>query len=460
MSRRDYPKQLISLFGEHSLLQQTLLRCQRLALDARLLPPLIICNEAQRFAVAGQVAEINAPRQRLLLEPVGRNTAPALTVAALAQQEQGEDTLLLMLPADHVIADATALHPALNAAVQLAKDNFIVTFGIQPTRAHSGYGYLRRSQALPTSGAVGAFEVAEFIEKPQPEAAEQYLRSGDYLWNSGIFMVRTSVWLTVIARLEPAVYQACVAAYNDGEADADFFRLAAQPFMDCPDNSVDYAVMEKLSDTDFRAALIPPDAEWSDIGSWPAVWELGAKDRHNNVLSGDAIARHTTNSLIHANARLVCVLGGDNLAVIETADAVMVLNMERAQDMRQIVAGLDAGNRPELEQHLSVARRWGQYQIIARGAGYQAKRLTIRPGRSISLQLHHKRSEHWVVVKGRATVTRADEVFSLNVNESTYIPAGVKHKLENQTDADLEIIEVQAGEYLGEDDIVRFDVKL
>ena len=362
-----------------------------------------------------------------------------------------------MLPADHVAGNSSDFHQALKTAVQLTIDKFIVSFGIEPTQAATGYGYIKRSRELQTTGPVSAFKVADFIEKPERDVAEGYLRSRKYLWNSGILMMQASVWLSAIRELQPEIYQACMTAYETGKKDDVFFRLAKQPFTDCPSNSVDYAVMEKLSDTDIKAALIPLDIGWSDIGSWSGVWESGTKDENNNVITGDVISKNTTNSLIHSDKRLVAALGCDNLVIIETADAVMVLNKDRAQDMRQLVAELNAGEREELDQHLSVQCPWGRYEIIDASAGYQVKRLTVLPGRRISLQLHHKRSEHWVVTKGRATVTRGDEVFDLEVNESTYIPLGVKHRLDNRTDSTLELIEVQVGGYLGEDDIVRFD---
>ena len=458
LSRRHYPKQLIRLFGERSLLQETLLRCAGIATNVRVLPPLIICNEVYRFIVAEQTAEINTQAQPIILEPVGRNTAPALTVAALAQSDQGDDPVLLMLPADHLIENKAAFYQALEAGIGLAGDKFIVTLGIEPTRALTGYGYIERGEELKIPGHVSAFHVADFTEKPDEALAKKYLRSRRHLWNSGIFMLRASVWLEAIRECQAEIYQACARAYQNGKEDNDFFRLVEQAFIDCPSNSVDYAVMEKLAGAgNAKAAVIPLDASWSDIGSWSGVWESGTKDENNNVITGDVISKGTTNSLIHSDKRLVGALGCDNLAIIETADAVMVLNKDRTQDMRQFVAELNAREREELNQHLSVERPWGRYEIIDVSAGYQVKRLTVLPGRRISLQLHHKRSEHWVVTKGRATITRGDEVFDMEVNESTYIPLGVKHRLENRTDTTLELIEVQVGGYLGEDDIVRFD---
>ena len=458
LSRRHYPKQLIRLFGERSLLQETLLRCSGIATDMQVLPPLIICNEVYRFIVAEQAAEINTRGQPIILEPVGRNTAPALTVAALAQSDHEDDPVLLMLPADHLIENKAAFYQALEAGIELAKDKFIVTLGIEPARAATSYGYIERGKELKIPGPVSAFHVADYTEKPDEALAATYLRSRRHLWNSGIFMLRASVWLEAIKECQAEIYQACARAYQNGKEDNDFFRLAEQAFIDCPSNSVDYAVMEKLAGAgNAKAAVIPLDAGWSDIGAWSEVWGLGAKDENNNVTIGDVITEGTTNSLIRSDKRLVTALGCDNLAIIETADAVMVLNKDKSQDIRQLVATLNAGERKELNQHQSVQRPWGEYETIETSTGFQVKRLVIRPGRRISLQLHHKRSEHWVVIKGTATVTRGEEVYDLGGNESTFIPLGVRHRLENRTESVLELIEVQVGEYLGEDDIVRFD---
>ena len=458
LSRRHYPKQLIRLFGEHSLLQATMLRCAGMEANARMLPPLIICNEVYRFVVAEQVAAIDREVQPMILEPAGRNTAPALTVAALAQLEQGNDPILLMLPADHLVEDTQTFHRALEAGAGLAGQRFIVTLGIEPDRASTAYGYIERGSQLHAPGSVSAFRVAGFKEKPDAALAQEYLRSRRYFWNSGIFILQASVWLQAIRELREEIYLACADAYANGKADNDFFRLAEQPFIDCPADSVDYAVMEKLAETGgVQAAVLPLDAGWSDVGAWSEVWRHGAKDEADNVTTGDVITAGTTNSLIRSDKRLVAALGCDNLAIIETADAVLVLDKDKSQDIPELVTTLNARDRQELNRHLSVQRPWGEYETIETGAGYQVKRLLIRPGRRISLQLHRKRSEHWVVIKGTATVTRGEEVFNLEVNESTFIPLGVKHRLENRTPRVLELIEVQVGAYLGEDDIVRLD---
>ena len=459
LSRRNYPKPFVRLFEEHSLLQQTLLRCDGMAsAEVEVLPPQVTCNEDCRFLAAGQVAAINRPVQPIMLEPVARNTAPALTVAALAQLTTGHDPVLLMLPSDHLVGDTTAFHQALAAGIDLARREFIVTFGIEATHAATGYGYIRRGAEITISAPVNAFHVAGFTEKPDEAQAGKYLSSGQYYWNSGMFMVRASVWLATIERLQPDIYRTCAAACRDGGQDGQFFRLAEAAFDDCPNASVDVAVMEKLVETGCPgAAVIPLDCGWSDVGAWGEVWQQGTKDENSNMTSGDALAVGTSNSLIYSDKRLVTTLGCDNLVVVETADAVMVANKQKSQDVRQLVEALAARDRQELEQRLLVQRPWGAYEVIESGATHQVKRLAVLPGRKISLQLHRRRSEHWVVVAGTATVTRGEEIFELGVSESAFIPAGVKHRLENRAALPLEIIEVQVGDYLGEDDIVRFD---
>ncbi len=459
LSRRNYPKPFLRLFGEYSLLQQTLLRCDGMAFaDAEVLLPLVICNEACRFHVAEQAAAINRQVQSIMLEPAGRNTAPALTVAALAQSANGHDPVLLMLPSDHLVRDNAAFHQALAAGIDLAGDGFIVTFGVEPTRAATAYGYIRRAGEITIRAPAKAFHIAGFVEKPGEAQAEQYFSSGQYYWNSGMFMAHASVWLAAIERLQPEIYRSCVAACRNGEQDGQFFRLAGAAFDDCPGASVDVAVMEKLGEAGCPgAAVIPLDCGWSDVGAWSEVWEQGAKDANGNVARGDTLAAGTSNSLIYSGKRLVTALGCEDLVIVETGDAVMVASKRQAQDMRQLVAALAARERRELEQRLSVQRPWGAYEVIEDGDTHQVKRLTILPGRKISLQWHRRRSEHWVVVTGVATVTRGEEFFDLGVNESTFIPVGVKHRLENRTASALEIIEVQVGDYLGEDDIVRVD---
>ena len=458
LSRRQQPKQLARLFGEQSLLQDTLLRCAGLADAARVSPALIICNEDYRFIVAEQAREVGARVQQIILEPVGRNTAPALTVAALSQTASDADPLLLMLPADHRITDREAFCQALAAGCGPAANKRIVTFGITPAHPATGYGYIRRGAPLPEGECEQGFELAGFTEKPDAALAEQYLRGGDHLWNSGIYLTRASVWLARVSAARPDIHRSCMAAWQEGEEDGDFYRLAQPAFADCPSDSVDYAVMEGLADTAADgAALIPLDAGWSDVGAWNEVWRLGAKDKDNNVLSGDVWVQDTKNSLVRSEKRLVATLGCDNLVIIETADAVLALNKDKAQELKQLVGAMQAAARAEPEQHTRVLRPWGGYEVICGAPGYQVKRLFISPGQRISLQEHKHRSEHWVVIKGTAMVTRGEKTFPLEVNESTFIPPGVRHRLENRTDDTLELIEVQVGDYLGEDDIVRFD---
>ena len=457
LSRQHYPKQFIRFFGKHSLLQETLLRCVGMRSN-RVLPPLIVCSEAYRFTIGRQVTEIDIPVQPLILEPVGRNTAPALTLAALALLELGEDSVVLMLPADHTIKKQAAFYQALETGFSLAEDNFMVVFGIQPVRPETGYGYIRCGKKLPVSDTAYAMQVSDFKEKPPQTLAREYLHSHKSLWNSGMYMVRASAWLAMISEAQPEIYRVCVTTHETRMQGDNFYRLSEQSFTGCPSISVDHAIMEKLTSTvTTKAAVIPLNAGWSDVGAWSEVWEYSAKDEHNNVTAGDVIAMATTNSLIHASGRLVGVQGCDNLAIIETADAVMVLNKDRAQDIRQLVVELGDKKREELCRHSCVSSPWGEYEIIGGGAGYQVKRLGILPRQRLSLQLHHRRSEHWVVTRGTATVTRDKDVFDLKANTSTFIPMGVKHRLENRTDSTLELIEVQLGEYLGEDDIVRFD---
>ena len=459
LSRRNYPKPFVRLFGDRSLLQQTLLRCAGMAFDGvEVLPALVICNEACRFLAAEQVAATNHPAQAIMLEPVARNTAPALTAAALTRPADTHDPILLMLPSDHLIGNASAMQQALAAGIDLARDEAIVTFGIDPSHAASGYGYIRRGDEISISTPARAFHLTGFMEKPDEAQAAKYIASGQYHWNSGIFMVRASVWLAALERLQPDMYRACVAACRNGEQDGSFFRLANAAFVGCPSASVDVAVMEKLDETGSpKAAVIPLDCAWSDVGAWNDVWEQGVKDENGNVAGGDALSVGTSNSLIHSDKRLVTALGCEDLVIVETADAVLVADKRQSQDVRQLVEALTARQRQELEQRLLVQRPWGAYEVIEAGQTHQVKRLTISPGRKISLQLHRRRSEHWIVVKGTATVTRGKEVFDLAINESTFIPVGVKHRLENRTASELEIIEVQVGDYLGEDDIVRFD---
>ena len=459
LSREHYPKQLLPLYGQETLLQQTIMRIGNLK-GAK--PPIVVCNEEHRFLISEQLLEIGVKPASLILEPVGRNTAPALTLAALSLPEEDRKTVLLVMPADHVIRDNDAFLAAVSVGASMAEQGYLTTFGIAPTAPETGYGYIKVGKALPLSPMPGSasnespitnHEITAFVEKPDQATAESYLNNGGYLWNSGIFMMLASVWLAELERLRPDILAACTNAYSQGSRDSDFYRVGKDAFLRCPADSIDYAVMEKTD----RAAVVPLDAGWSDIGAWSALWEISTQDERGNVLQGDVFAHATQNALVIAQHRFVATVGVDNLVVIETPDAVLVMHKDQAQHVREVVKRLKSDNRPEYHTHRRVHRPWGYYEGVDAGHRFQVKRLTIKPGAALSLQLHHQRAEHWVVVKGQARVTRGDEVFELTENQSTYIPIGTKHRLENIGDAPLEIIEVQSGSYLGEDDIVRFE---
>ncbi len=445
LSRQLNPKQLLKLSGEFSLLQQTLLRLQ--GLEA--LTPSIICNEDHRFMVSEQLRQLGVRGATVLLEPVGRNTAPAIALAALSAVENGDDPMLLVLAADHYIADQIAFHRAVKSAICLAEQNKLVTFGVLPSCPETGYGYIQRGNSL---GAAG-FKVARFVEKPDVARADDYLNSGDYYWNSGMFMFKSSVYLEALEKFRPDILVACKNALEQGRKDMDFCRVDAKAFAACPEDSVDYAVMEKTTE----AAVVPLDAGWSDIGSWSALWEVGDKDGHGNVCKGDVLAFNTQNSLIHAEHKLVTTVGVENLVVVETKDAVLVVHKDKVQDVKKVVEAIKNSGRHEHMNHREVYRPWGVYDSIEAGERYQVKRITVSPGAKLSVQMHHHRAEHWVVVSGTARVTNGEKTFLVTENESTFIPIGEVHALENPGKIPLELIEVQSGSYLGEDDIVRFE---
>jgi len=453
LSREHFPKQFLSLNGDLSLLQETLTRLNGLSRYAYLQDPLVICNEEHRFLVQEHISDIGTAAAAIILEPVGRNTAPALTCAAILLREQ--DPVLLMMPADHLIIDLESFHIAVNEGARLASEDMVVTFGIVPDKPETGYGYIRAGEPLGN----GTFQLQEFVEKPTVNVAEEYVRSGNYFWNSGIFMMKASVWERAIAMCQPEIYQTCRDAVAKGTVDGEFFRLGTDEFLACPSDSIDYAVMEKISgdQTAFRAALVSLDAGWSDVGSWSAVWETTEKSDGDNVFKGDVVAEDTSESIVLSQHKLVATVGVSNLLVIETADAVLVGDRTRAQDVKSLVNRLKSEQRAELISHRQVYRPWGSYISIDSGPNFQVKRLIVKPGKKLSLQLHHRRAEHWVVVQGVATVTVGDDTFELEKNQSTYIPVGTRHRLENKGEQLLEIIEVQSGDYLGEDDIVRFD---
>ncbi len=441
LSREHHPKQLLCLIGNETLLQQTVKRLDGLAGAA---DPLIVCNDELRFLVAEQIREIGRKPDAILLEPAGRNTAPALTLAALALARKDPDALMLVMPADHVIENISAFHVAVSEAAHLAAKGLLVTFGVFPSVPETGYGYIRHGRDN---------RVTAFVEKPDAETAARYIASGEYLWNSGMFLTQVSVWLEELGRQRPDILEICRQAFEQGSSDVDFYRVNARVFANCPSDSIDYAVMEKTD----RAVVIRLDAGWSDIGTWSALWAVLERDSAGNVLQGDAYALDTQGTLLFSRHRMLAAVGVRDLVVVETPDAVLVAHKDHTQSVRDIVSRLKADKRNEHLVHRRVYRPWGSYEGVDAGPGFQVKRLVVKPGASLSLQLHNHRAEHWVVVRGIARVTRDDSVFLLSENQSTYIPIGVRHRLENPGDLPLEIVEVQSGSYLGEDDIVRFE---
>jgi len=459
LSREHYPKQLLAPLGGATLLQATVERIEGLEGSLPVAAPIVVCSEDHRFLVGEQLRHLPMPAT-LILEPVGRNTAPAATLAALqTRASSGEDAVMLIMPADHVIADVAAFQNAVRTGATLAAAGGIVTFGIVPTRAETGYGYIRKGK--PLDGAEnGACRVDRFVEKPDSATAAAWFESGEYLWNSGIFMVTAASWLAAMEHYQPAMLAVARRAWEDGKRDGDFFRVDRDAFAACPSDSIDYAVMEPLtteSEGSMRADVVPLAAGWSDLGAWSSLWEALPRDSDGNVLRGDVTVHDTRNSLFLAEHRLVAGIGLDDVIVVETADAVLVVNRNRAEDVKQMVARLKSDGRSEHQLHRCVHRPWGTYEGVDQGSRFQVKRITVKPGASLSLQMHHHRAEHWVVVSGTAEVTRGDETFLLQENESTYIPAGVRHRLVNPGTIALEIIEIQSGSYLGEDDIVRFE---
>jgi len=450
LSRELYPKQLLPLAGEKTMLQNTVLRL--LGLDS-LQPSLVVCNEEHRFMVAEQLRAIDHMPSAIILEPVGRNTAPAVAVAAMHAMSQGDDPLLLVLPADHLISNPQALQDAVSTAAPLARRGGLITFGIVPSTPETGYGYIRAGEPITNEGSAVAFSVASFKEKPDIETAKRYLASGDHYWNSGMFLFRASQYLEELERLSPSLVDPCQKAYKGARVDLDFTRLDSEAFADCPSDSIDYAVMEKTK----NAAVVPLDAGWNDVGSWSALWEVGEHDQEGNVIQGDVLLHDTKNSYVNAQSRMLAVVGVEDHVVVETADAVLVASRDRVQDVKHIVSALKKQGRGEGVLHRRVNRPWGAYESIDHQERFQVKRITVNPGASLSLQMHHHRAEHWIVVKGTARITNEEKVYTLTENQSTYIPVGARHRLENPGMIPLEIIEIQSGSYLGEDDIVRFD---
>lgn len=453
LSREKYPKQLLPLIGKQSMLQATVARLDGLV---GLAEPLLVCNEEHRFVVAEQM-RLLGKQGRVLLEPVGRNTAPALTLAALWASRQGDDPVLVVMPADHVIVDEALFREAVARAVALAEAGRAVTFGITPDCPETGYGYIQQGRAL--AGDSGAFELARFVEKPDRQTAQAYLDAGDFLWNSGIFVMRASTWLTALELCRPDILAACRASLKGGE-DGDFVHVDPAAFARCPADSIDYAVMERLTGggADLpKSAVIPLAAGWSDVGAWDALWKVLPKSEDGNAWRGDVLLEGCCDTLAIAENRLVACIGLSNIVVVETDDAVLVAHHDATQDVKKVVDRLKGEGRAVAQWHRKVYRPWGWYDGVDAGERFQVKRIGVKPGAALSLQMHHHRAEHWIVVSGTARVTKGDEVFLVSENQSTYIPLGVKHRLENPGIVPLEMIEVQSGSYLGEDDIVRFE---
>jgi mannose-1-phosphate guanylyltransferase/mannose-6-phosphate isomerase len=454
LSREQYPKQLLVLNGDKTLLQATARRVDKsLTIAGRVLPPIVVANEDYRFITAEQLRQTGVVPATIVLEPAGRNTAPALTLAALIALQAGDDPVMLVMPADHIISDSRAFCAAVTQGFSYAEAGQLVTFGIKPTHPETGYGYIHAGAVL--AGQQGARLINAFVEKPDATTAADYLASGGYLWNSGIFMMRASVWLAQLSTTQPDIVSACRSSFAARSVDQDFLRIGKEAFAACPADSIDYAVMEKLAEG--MGVVFPLAAGWSDVGAWDALWQLGDKDTDNNVLQGDVMAVATRGTLAISKSRLVALVGLEDVVVVETPDAVLVANKNHMQRVKDIVARIKREGRTEANAHRKIYRPWGYYDSIDAGGRFQVKRIVVNPGAALSLQMHHHRAEHWIVVQGTARVTRGEETFLVAENESTYIPIGTKHRLENPGKVALEMIEVQSGAYLGEDDIVRFE---
>jgi len=441
LSRSMRPKQFLPLDGEETMLQATVKRLSGLDISSTV----IVTNEEHRFLLAEQLSQINLTEYSVILEPCGRNTAPAIALSALSVEE---DTLLLVLPADHIIQDQDAFSKVVSESISLANTGKLITFGIKPLEPNTNYGYIKKGKAEGEG-----FKVDRFVEKPTHEEAVKLISDESYFWNSGMFLFKASSYLNELQKLRPDIYSTCKSAMEKTSKDLNFFCVDKEIFESCPNESIDYAVMEKTD----KAILFPMHIDWNDIGSWSSLWEISKKDENNNVSQGDVILLDSKNSYIHSDGRLVTAIGLDNVVIISTKDALMVSSKDSVQNVKKIVEELKINNREEWQFHREVFRPWGKFESVDKGKNYQVKRITVKPGAKLSVQMHHHRSEHWVVVSGTASVTKGDEVFILEENESTYIPPKVIHSLENTKDIDLEIIEVQSGEYLGEDDIVRFE---
>ncbi len=446
LSRGHHPKQFLPLVSDKTMIQETL---NRLDGVIGLRAPIAVCNEEHRFMMAEQLWEIGCKPSAIILEPVGKNTAPAVAMAALAAFSK--DDVLLILPADHVIENKTAFQESVKQAMELAEQGFLVTFGIIPTGPETGYGYIKGGEQLQE----GALVVESFVEKPNSETAKEYVRSGDYFWNSGMFAFKAGRYLEELEKFNPEMLSSCREAYNAATKDLDFTRLDKELFSACPADSIDYAVMEKTD----QAVVIPIDVGWNDVGSWSALWEVTRKDQDENAIHGDVLTIDTKNSFVHAEGRLVVTIGVQDLVVVETDDAILVAPKDRVQEVKTIVDQLKSEKRKEAAWHRKVYRPWGHYDSVDEGERHQTKRIVVKPGAKLSVQKHHHRAEHWIIVKGTALVTKNDEQILLSENESIYIPLGTVHCLENPGVIPLEMVEVQSGSYLGEDDIVRYEDK-
>ncbi|EOB1207368.1 mannose-1-phosphate guanylyltransferase/mannose-6-phosphate isomerase [Photobacterium damselae] len=443
LSRTHYPKQFIPLVNEYSMLQNTVTRLEQLST----LSPIVICNNEHRFMIAEQLREMNINDSSIILEPIGRNTAPAIALAAFKAISNGDDPLLLVLAADHVIKNELAFTDAVNLATPEALKGRLITFGIVPTHAETGYGYIKQGQAISDE----IYHVEAFVEKPDFITAKNYLHHGGYCWNSGMFLFKASVYLEELKKFNPDIYSICEKAIKSSFTDLDFIRIHKEIFEQCPDDSIDYAVMERTD----KAAVIPLDAGWSDVGSWSALWDVQSKDNNDNVTKGDVLVDSVSNSYIYSQDKLIAAVGVDNLVIVETKDAVLVANKDKVQDVKNIVNQLKQDGRPEFRQHQEVYRPWGKHDQIAEGNRYHVKKVVVRPGEKTATQIHYHRAEHWIVVSGTAKVTNGNETYLVTENQSTYIPVGAAHSFENPGKVNLELIEVRTGSYLAEDDIER-----
>ncbi|ADZ41996.1 TPA: mannose-1-phosphate guanylyltransferase/mannose-6-phosphate isomerase [Yersinia enterocolitica] len=446
MSRELYPKQFLRLHGVNSMLQETVNRLEGISVRE----PVVICNEEHRFLVAEQLRQINKLSHNIILEPVGRNTAPAIALAALNAVSQGDDPIMLVLAADHIINDCDAFHQAVRDALPFAERGSLVTFGIVPTGPETGYGYIQRGE-VTVNELSEAFKVKRFVEKPDTETAEQYISSDEYYWNSGMFMFRAKRYIQELEKFRPDILDACKAAMKDSDSDKDFITIDKDKFSACPDESIDYAVMEQTS----NAVVVPLDAGWSDVGSWSALWDVSSKDKSGNSVTGDTFLHDTQNCYINTDEKLVAAVGVDNLVIVSTKDAVLVVDKSKVQDVKKIVEHLKQTKRSEYRRHREIYRPWGRCDIVVNEQRFNVNRITVKAGGAFSMQMHHHRAEHWIVLSGTAKVTIADKTFLITENQSTFIPIGSLHMLENPGQIPLELIEVQSGSYLGDDDIIR-----